>query len=419
MARPKNHSDARPRALPLRVLGLLSIGALLGACGARTGLPVPDAEPANMRDGGMPDAGRDTCIELPPDGSPVALELEVEAVVGRADVTFLIDTTASMGEEIERIRQSLRDRIGPAIADAIPDSRIAVATFADFPISPYGTPGEDLPFVLRLPASNDITSVQAAVNGIDLDDGMDAPESQVEALYQLMTGEGIGPWVAPAVGCPGGGFGFACLRSDAIPVVLLFTDASFHNAYDGSNAYRGFPGGIVPHRYSDARDVLQERGARVIGFDSGRGAPRESLEALARDTNTTDGSQPLVYSIGVRGEGLSTSVVEAIETFAGTVRQDISAELVSVPMGLDVAIEPISALPASGIDGIVDGVFVGAQAHTRLFWNLVVSSSIPRGPRPQVLTIRVQFRADGRRRLGRQDIEVVIPAIDGTGCGAL
>ncbi|MEM6959564.1 MAG: hypothetical protein AAF645_28020, partial [Myxococcota bacterium] len=75
-------------------------------------------------------------------------------------MVFLIDNTQSMGDEIDRIRSQLRDRIAPAIRSAVPDSELAVATFADFPVLPYGA-RSDVPFELRLQMTNELPAVQA------------------------------------------------------------------------------------------------------------------------------------------------------------------------------------------------------------------------------------------------------------------
>jgi hypothetical protein len=53
------------------------------------------------------------CVVLEPDAGPIELPLDTQVQVGRADVLFLIDVTASMGQEIDQIRANLRDRIVP------------------------------------------------------------------------------------------------------------------------------------------------------------------------------------------------------------------------------------------------------------------------------------------------------------------
>ena len=412
------------------------IALATAGCGAKTGLYVPDSGDNGPVDGGTPldmrDAALDAppCIEVPFDGGPVDLQLDVSAEVGRADIAFLIDRTASMGEEIDRIRDQLRTRLAPAIREAIPDSQLAVATFADFPIQPYGLESDgDSPFELRQRATSDVAEVQAAVRTIELSNGRDVEESQVEALYQLMTGAGIGRFVPPSGGCPGGGFGYACFRDNALPVVLLFTDAEFHNGPFG-HPYNDPPISPRPATYAQAIEVLTARGARVIGFNSSEepALVRRTLARLAEDTDTVADGSPLVFDIGRSGAALGDSVVDAIRTFAGTVRQDIDAVLSDGdrtdgvdPLVFIEAIVPVEAIPADGISGIdvVTATFLDARAGTQLFWQVRLRNDafVP-GDRPQRFRVRVTFRGDRRRLLGETLIDIVVPATDGTGCEA-
>ncbi|MEM6958934.1 MAG: hypothetical protein AAF645_24850, partial [Myxococcota bacterium] len=255
-------------------------------------------------------------------------------------------------------------------------------------------------------------------------------ESQVEALYQLMTGEGILPYVAPSAGCPRGGLGYACFRPDSLPVVLVFTDNESHNGPGGDNPYAAgaFPEEGRPHTYLEARRELLARDAVVMGFDSGAGAARGHLERLALDTGAVAGGRPLVFNIGTQGENLGTSVVDAIQTFAGTLIQDIDAQFFDADPGDGVdargfveAIVPVAADPPSGVASIETetATFRGAQAGTLLRWVLVLQNdAVVPGPSARRFTLEVRFRGDGRRRLRSVLVDIAIPGADGQGCEA-
>lgn len=421
-----------PRRLLTRSLTIGLVGLLLGACGAKTGLNRPDAN--DVVDAGIDavvDAGPDAdipCFEVPFDGGPLEISMQVEAEVGRADVLFLIDTTASMMEEIEQIRVRLRDLIAPELSLAIPDSQIGVATFGDFPVAGYGMAGQDDPFTLMLPMTDDLARAQAAVNAIRLGNGMDEPESQVEALYQLATGEGFDRFVPPSSGCPGGGIGYPCFRRDALPVVLLFTDAPMHNGPDGANAY-GADLVPPPHSFPQALDALEGIGAVVIGFDSGGGAGSPHLRRVASETGAVVGGEPLVFRISRNGDGLSDEVVGAVRRFASNIVIDIDV-VASDPDrgdGVDVLsfidrIEPLSASPASGV-GSIDveaGVFRDVEAGTLVTFQIVLSNdAIVAGREAKRFRLELFFRGDGRTRLARRLVDIVIPAADGAGCDDL
>ena len=120
-----------------------------------------------------------------------------------ADVLFVLDKTGSTGALIGGWKAAL-----PGIADkwraAYPDSRFALASQDDFPFSPYGSPcASGTPCAASVPIQNverayhveadfdsDLTNLQAALNNLTQKFGNDEPESQWEAVYQALTGEG-------------------------------------------------------------------------------------------------------------------------------------------------------------------------------------------------------------------------------------
>jgi hypothetical protein len=412
--------------------------ACLPGCGAKTGLEVPDASRDSGRDAGvdaapMRDASMDAsipCFELDPDGGPLDLPLDTEVQVGRADVVFLIDITGSMDQEIDRIQSDLRDQISPGIQEAIPDSQIGVATLADFPEGSCGVEGEDSPFRLVLPVTDDLARVQSAVNSIATSNGGDPPESQVEALFQTATGQGIGSYVAPSFGCPRGGFGYPCFREDALPVILLFTDDEFHNGPSGSNDYGSFGAcspSPSPHTYRETRDALTDRGIRVMGLFSGTApSARNEMEQIARDTGALDSGRPLVFDIGRNGEGLSAGVVDSIRTLASVIQFDIDTLLVDPdprdgvdPRDFVESVIPLRAEPMDGVESIdvAAGVFRGVHTGTRVVFQLRLRNGVVApGVGPQHFTLEIVFRGDGRTRITSRLIDIVVPGADGSGC---
>ena len=74
--------------------------------------------------------------------------------VAKADVYFLVDTTASMQPTIDNLKASLDATIIPEILNgdlnanppipAITDANIGIGTFRDIPWAPYGQPGDDV-----------------------------------------------------------------------------------------------------------------------------------------------------------------------------------------------------------------------------------------------------------------------------------
>ena len=135
----------------------------------------------------------------------------------------------------------------------------------------------------------------------------------MEALFQAATGAGIGSFVPARGGCAGGsGIGYPCFRSEATLIILLFTDADFHNGPGGAYPYSGIS--PTPHTYAQAVTALNAIGAKVLGLMSGLAA-RDDLIAIARDTGAVaaDGT-PIVFDIGSDGRSLGVDVVRAVQT---------------------------------------------------------------------------------------------------------
>jgi hypothetical protein len=439
--RVKTSHDA-PRGLLHRILPF-AMALALGACGARSGLNVPDGDidASALPDGGLdgavpldPDAGV-PCFEVPFEGETVEVPLQLEAELARADVLFLVDTTLSMEDEINAIRSSLQDRIAPQIAATIPDSALGVATFADFPEGDCGSRGDDTPFSLVQRITQDLNQVQAALDLIRLGNGLDKPESQVEALFQVATGRGMQGYVPPSAGCPSGGFGYPCFRQGALPVILLFTDAPFHNGPDGRNAYPcaseiALTSRDTPATYEDAEQELERIGASVIGLFSGDGEGRGDLLRVVEDTNeSSTNPDDLLFDIGMRGERLTDSVVDAVETLADTIQFDVDTQLLDPDLSDSVdprdfveRVVPIRAIPMDRIEGIdvEAGAFRGVRAGTLVFFALeLFNDAVVPGPQPQRFLLEVVFRGDERTRLGSRVVQIVVPGADGAGCEAL
>ncbi|MCG8554780.1 MAG: hypothetical protein MJD61_05740, partial [Proteobacteria bacterium] len=341
--------------------------------------------------------------------------------------------------EIDEIRAQLKDRLAPAIFGEIPDTEFGVGTFSDFPLPDYGKAPGDTPFLLRRRMTGDLEAVQAALRTVRLADGKDQPEAHIEALYQLATGEGLerGPddpsperwFVEPNVGCPSGGFGMACFRPDALPVVLMFTDAVMHGGpvtgspYDPARLY-----GARVHTWAEMLEVVTERSMRVVGLWSGDRQHSVDLVALSRATGALDSAgNPIVFNIGSDGERLGPGVVEAVKEFADAVVFDVGTDMVDpVPEdGVDIVswveeVRPIRATPMHGVEAIdlSAGKFIGVVAGTQVEFEIRVrAEGVTRRAEPQRYRLVVVFRGDDRTYLGQGEVDLVVPALDGRGCG--
>ncbi len=330
--------------------------------------------------------GGDFLFDLPPGGMARTDVLQFDPQIRRADILFLVDTTGSMGGEINNLQTELASLVG-RIRTTIPDTAFGCARFDDFPVAFYGG-GTDVPFGLEQRVTTNMADITAGVNRLDmpLHGGADGPESHIEGIYQAATGLGFRSatgtrWVPvfnPATGFDAtrghgmiGGVGF---RMDALPIIVVATDYSFHRhwgdvtvvpgdratwcgdtAADSCDAYTmtdfGAAADQQPKTVAQTLMALDAIGAVVMGIVSDVGSfvdpaidARAEISTFAVRTgawktptggncdtgfmgmNRTaemwdpDGAGPLpsqsicplVYSVNDTGSGLGTSIDSAI-----------------------------------------------------------------------------------------------------------
>lgn len=227
------------------------------------------------------DHGVDFYFVLPYGGAEKSSTLRFVPRVQKADVFFNIDTTASMSGVIS----SLKSGLGAIITNTrgrVSDSAFGVASFEDFPLTPYGSTGDE-PFHLFSGITTDQAAAQAAANQLTLGSGGDIPESGFEALFQAADGSGIsgaggdfGPFKTS------GRIGGAQFRPGALPIIVQASDATSHDN-PGGTGNPAYPASYNAHDRSAALAALDKIGARVITIQNGTNA--------AAATHLTDVSQ--------------------------------------------------------------------------------------------------------------------------------
>jgi hypothetical protein len=330
----------------------------------------------------------DFTFDLVPGGMARTDTLEFDPQIRRADVLFLVDTTGSMGGTITGLRTSLSS-IVTMVRAAIPDTAFGVARFDDFPVSTYGsTP--DVPFGLIQRITTNMTDITTGVAGLTLHGGFDGPESQIEAMFQAATGDGFRssagaawtPAFVPATGFDAtrghGMIGGAGYRADALPIIIVATDVTFHRKW-GDNAtatdnstwcgdvatdtcdnydmsFFGAAADQQPKTVAQTLTALNGIGAKVFGLSVEFGSPatsdqRHELSAFAvrtgayktptagmcdtglsgalrpAETWDPDGAGPLgsmsicpfVFTTSSTGTGVGTGIVSAITDLASYV----------------------------------------------------------------------------------------------------
>ena len=340
--------------------------------------------------GDNPQANGDFVFLVPylEDPDPTEDTLDFATDIKKADVLFAMDTTGSMGGEINNLKSSVTSLIG-SIRAKIPNTAFGVAGYEDFPTEPYGSASwGDEPFYLlhRMMTTNTpagLASVQGAVDSLATKNGRDAPEAGWEMLHQVATGDGVSvgaatvPAFDPATAPPGaspptgeefgtiGGVGF---REGALPIIIWMTDACNHNSALFPARDYAFAGAADS---AQAIAELQGLSARVIAVvsDPGQCGGDERTDANQAVTQTdaivppeawgdlasrpagcavgqcctgqngvgeapVGGECPLLFRVSSSGSGLGDAVADAVEVLTSFTPLDIGATPVDDPSDL-------------------------------------------------------------------------------------
>jgi len=251
-------------------------------------------------------------VELPRGGS-VTREVTVrlpdpESGELGADVMWLVDLSASFGDDLANW-QAQTHAIADALQRVVSNLRVGLASFVDAPCGEFGG-ASDYGYKLELALTDDVAALGGRVDGLNIYNGWDDPESQLEAMYQAMTGAGRRVTVS---GCEGAsipasdpGWG-----SERLRFLLVSTDAAFHTPADA-----GYP---YPTSVADVIDTARRLGVRIVFFNSGE------LDPAAEEIAAATGGA--IFNVGAD----SSELVDAIDAAVnGAVTH---AEVRLVPVG--------------------------------------------------------------------------------------
>ena len=345
----------------------------------------------------------DDGVSNKPEAQPKPKPLRFSTDVKALDVFFAMDTTLSMGEEIENLQTALGGQIITELQTQIPNTQFGVGAIEDFPVKgegekmPYGeeecdsNDEADQPFDLLQVITADAPEVQKAVNalanskGKPIGCGYDLPESIIEGIYQIATGEGLlaGPG---ATDVPADPVGFR-EKLGAMPVIVPMTDAMSHapgdeDCGDWTQLSYKAPVDGVAHTRDDMYSALEDICARVVTIasvpvsdDGTETNPDDAcgpvVDGAAHATETgalvppsiwgpaadrpaecaenqcctgiagsgvapnADGQCPLVFRVSMLGEGLGESIVTGLQMLTLYAPFDVNTELTGEPNSVD------------------------------------------------------------------------------------
>lgn len=373
---------------------------------------------------------------------PPSIPLQVR----RADVYFLIDTSSTMGGEIANLKSTITSFIIPEVQLRIADVQFGVGHFRDFGSSPP-VPYQDLQ-----PITSSAAAVNAAISTMFTSTAYpDYAESQTAALHSIATGSDLDCGYG-AASCPAGYTGHPCFRPGSLPIIVVVTDAEFHNgvwdtlnppAPSGCYEFSACSGGCFP--LSPAVPALETVvteltaiGAKVIGVWSGSwpgdlgqvstwtwGRTYPDLDEVidlfytVEQTASLDGvGNPLLYGIRDDGIGMDVQIVDAIDDLVATMLLDVNASW-SDPDGtapdsavLVEDVDPISCSLCGSLDTVSNTAYDVYPGSTVEF-SVTLSNDtgeFPAGATAQLVDVLVQILGNGTAVLAERTVHVLIPA---------
>jgi hypothetical protein len=219
------------------------------------------------------------------------------------DIVFLVDVSGSFDDDLP-VLQSNAPALVQAVLDVAPNSRFGLASFSDFPFDPYGSAADnDFAYRLDQALTTDTGAFQDAIDDLTTFNAVDLPQSQYEALFQVLTGEGrdldgngdftdLGDIAPSDIGAD----------PDNPLFIFMFTDAPFHDP-DLEPDYPQ-PGAVTAGR-QDVIDLLQNT-PFVFGLLSG-----DDEEQIGELADLTGGQ---LFDLEIDSSGFGDAVLEAIDT---------------------------------------------------------------------------------------------------------
>jgi hypothetical protein len=197
--------------------------------------------------------------------------IDLQFFLKTADIYFLLDQTGSMAEERVNLQAGLTSGtyLGSDVEcadtdfDGIPNNELksqgVIGAIRCLIRDAWFGAGfhRELPFLhsddwdqITFRNYQDITSnvaaARAAVNRmVTIGNSEGWPEAHSQALWSIATGGGLYmgynySGVPPRQDCPAGTWGYPCFRDDAVPIIILFTDAMFHNGPANAASSSGY-----------------------------------------------------------------------------------------------------------------------------------------------------------------------------------
>jgi len=265
----------------------------------------------------------------------------------KPDIVLLADKTGSMGGELANVKANFASIISQ-VQGVQPDAQFAVAAYCDFGDA-------DPAYQLFSDLTGDATALDTAINNVNLCDGGDTEEAQLNALWEI-----------------GDGGDDVSFRDGSSRIVVWYGDNPGHDPSGG-------------HTEADATASLTGVDAKVIAISTGAANNLDGTGQATRITDATGGE----LLTGVAAGDVSAAILDGLHNLDVTVAGSPTCDT-----GLSASLSPASQTVVSGTDAVFDETITvapdaqqGATLHCSVPFTL---NGLPQGPEfTQSVTIRV------------------------------
>jgi len=352
------------------------------------------------------------------DPVPAGVTIVASTPIQKADVYFILDSTGSMIDEIDRMRASFSSEIVPGIMDVIPDVWFGVMQFQDCPWDCGDSSIENL---------QNLTGDRLAVEAVlaSMTDWCGGWEPYTLALYVTATGDGSA-WGMPPRTCldPSAMIGYPCFRDGSLPVLIQVGDEDFQD---------GISNCLPSISISQAVDAINGINGKYVGINSGDSYT--DMAAVAAGTGSIDmEGDPLVFNVPDGGLGIGGHIVDAVThlfsqgslVVTAAVRDD-GADDIDASIFID-RIEPnttdsmedpdnpgvfcVTGLPTADVSGDGhDDTFTSVAPATAVCFDVIPAGNetVPSSADPRICRVFIDIIADGITLLDTEEIYFIIP----------
>jgi len=275
---------------------------------------------------------------------------KIEAI----DVAIFFDDSGSMGDEINKLKEEVKEKVVGAIANQFADN----PNYASFGLVRFGW---EKPFIVEQTMTTDATAVQDAIGNLKGDQGN---ELAIYAIYLAATGEAYTGSMLPCAmnkcqdpllgvmhsakynvakaDCSGedklGTAGALCMRKKSMPIFVVITDEDSDDCIPyGSQITLStscmFDAGTKELSKDLAIAGMNGIGAKFIGIDSGfddngkkTDSAKEWFTGFAQATGSLDanGNPFLYHTENADGTGIGGNITDAIKQLTTWIDMDVT-----------------------------------------------------------------------------------------------